>query len=35
MLVTVESSMSIAFYAAQSAEEGLPGVRHAAVAKHR
>ncbi len=34
MLVTVESSMSIAFYAAQSAEEGLPErATHAAVAK--
>ena len=34
MLVTVESSMSIAFYAAQSAEEGLPErATPAAVAK--
>jgi alkylation response protein AidB-like acyl-CoA dehydrogenase len=34
MLVTVESSMSIAFYAAQSIEEGLPErATHAAVAK--
>ncbi len=34
MLVTVESSMSIAFYAAQSAEEGLSErTTHAAVAK--
>jgi alkylation response protein AidB-like acyl-CoA dehydrogenase len=34
MLVTVESSMSIAFYAAQSVEEGLPQrFTHAAVAK--
>lgn len=34
MLVTVESSMSIAFYAAQSVEEGLPErATHAAVAK--
>jgi alkylation response protein AidB-like acyl-CoA dehydrogenase len=34
MLVTVESSMSIVYYAAQSAEEGLPDrATHAAVAK--
>jgi len=34
MLVTVESSMSIVCYAAQSAEEGLPErATHAAVAK--
>ena len=34
MLVTVESSMSIALYAAQSIEEGLPTcATHAAVAK--
>ena len=34
MLVTVESSMSIAFYAAQSVDEGLPErATHAAVAK--
>src|SRR5829696_9103666 len=34
MLVTVESSMSVVFYAAQSAEEGLPArATHAAVAK--
>jgi alkylation response protein AidB-like acyl-CoA dehydrogenase len=34
MLVTVESSMSIAFYAAQSVEEGLPErATHGAVAK--
>ena len=34
MLVTVESSMSIVFYAAQSAEQGLPErSTHAAVAK--
>ena len=34
MLVTVESSMSIVFYAAQSVEEGLPErATHAAVAK--